>query len=1018
MLTKEYSRKIECFIANIPKRIYKPVGEFGFEGFFTYDRLTLDEAKTQERHKLEPGTNWGVKYQYGWFFSEIVIPEDCKGKKIVFSAKPGECVVFVNGDIVGAFDKEHSHITLTECAVGGEHYDIAMEVYAGHCGLDNSLLLERAKPIFSPADTEEFKENVPQRTISNGNFGILHDEIFMLWMDIKVLYELSSKLDSNSLRKANIDKALTQMCDAVNIELPIDEFLTSVKKGRQILKSQLDCVNGSTAPKVYAIGHAHLDLEWLWTRNETRRKIARTLGNQLRLIAEYPNYKYIQSQPWLLEVVKNEYPRLFEEIKKAVKSGNIVVEGGTWVEPDTNIPSGESLIRQFIFGKKFIRDEFDKESEIFWLPDSFGMTGSLPQIMKGCGIKYFMNAKLIWQYNGGDPVPHHNFVWQGIDGSEILSAYSMGYGSALDVGGISYAWNSNSEKAEVPAVLVPFGHSDGGGGATRIHLEYLKREANLEGMPCVIPESPNNFFKYLENNCEINARYVGELYYAAHRGSYTSRGIIKKLNRQSEFALRDAEMWSALLGNNTKSDTDRLWKTLLFNQFHDILPGTSIIEVCRIVEKELTDVIANANQIADASFAKICSADNEYITVFNSLASDRSAYITLPDGYTSADSCETQTTADKVIAKVDLPACGFKSFRLGKETNNGSENLIGDNSLVLENRFIRAEFNEEGELISLVDKETETEYLHSPSNVFRMYQNMPTFYDAWDIDSFYKKVEVELDTKPEIRVEYRGKLESCITIKKQLNNSLVMQRVILREYSKRLDFITEIDWNEIHKILKVDFNTNIHTDEMISEIQHGYVKRPTHKTRVYDEDRFEVCNHKWSALCEGNRGAAILNNCKYGISAERGTMSLTLLTSPMRPTKDGDHGIHKFTYSFMPFSENIADSSVQYEAYDLNCPVKTAPGYADTKSLIGLSEKNIILDTVKFAEDGSGDIVVRMFESTNSRTNCKFSFGFDIKSACLTNMIETTRSDVEVENNAISLTFNPFEVITLRLSIE
>lgn len=803
-LKMEYKRKIEYYIQNIPKRMYKPVGEFGFEGFFTYDRLSLEDAKKHERHILPKGLEWGKKWEYGWFFAQIEIPKECSGKKIVFAAKQGESVVFVNGKVVGAFDKEHTHITLTHSAKGGELFEIAMEAYAGHSEeYENIMARDKVTLVLSEDDRKEFSDNINQRKVIDGTFGIFHEEVFQLWMDIKTLYDLRNNLDDNSLRKAKIDKALMKMCDAVNIELSIDEFICAVNKGREILNPELECKNGSTAPIIYAIGHSHLDLQWLWTTNETRRKAARTLGNQLKLIEEYPEYKYIQSQPWILETVKNEYPDLYEEVKKAVKTGNIVVEGGMYVESDTNILSGESLIRQFIFGKRFIKEEFGTESEIFWLPDSFGMTASLPQIMKGCGIKYFMNAKVTWQYNGGDEVPYSNFWWQGIDGSEILTNLTQEYATEMVPSKVFEKWEMNKEKADVPVVLLMYGHGDGGGGATRIHFEHLKRERDLEGMPKVIPESPNKFFEAMERDCEVNERYVGELYYSAHRGTYTTQAKTKKFNRQSEFALRDAELWSALLNKNTKPETDLLWKTTLFNQFHDIIPGTSLTEVHKQTEKDLTGVIDKSREIVDSACIGIVDNNNDYITVFNSLSWERKAVIEVPKGYTSIEGGKTQKIGDKVVAQVCVPACGYKSFKLGKAPIVDS---TADNDFILENNLIRAEFNEFGELVSVRDKESGIEFLSKSSNVFRMYQDMSMLFDAWDIDSFYENQEVELEKSAEVFVEYKGELESAIIVKRKINNSSITQRAILRKDSKRIDFETEVDWNEIHKLLKSFIN--------------------------------------------------------------------------------------------------------------------------------------------------------------------------------------------------------------------
>lgn len=1012
MAFEEYKRKIEYFIKNIPQRMYIPISELIFEGFFTYERLGLKEAKERERMIFPIGLNWGKKWEYGWFFTEIIVPKEGEGKRIEFSARQGESVVFVNGKLCGAFDKEHTRITLTHSGRIGEKFEIAMEVYAGHDGLENTLDQEHVRYVIPERNVEPFPDYINQKTIKKSTVGIFYDEVFQFWMDIKTLYDLSGNLDENSLRKARIDKALQKMCDCVDIESPFDEFLDAVKRGREILNPILKCRNGDSAPTLYAIGHSHLDLEWLWTKEETRRKIARTIGNQLMLIREYKDYKYVQSQPWLLEILKCEYADLYQELKRAVKEGNIIIEGGMWVESDVNIPCGESLIRQFLFGKKFIKDEFGLESEILWLPDIFGVSPALPQIMKGCGIQYFMNAKIPWQYNGGDKIPHSNFMWQGIDGSMVLTNLTQDYATELTPSKVIEKWNMNQEKADVPIQLLPYGHGDGGGGATRIHLEYLKRENNLEGMPKVISKSPNLFFETLAHRCEINERYVGELYYTAHRGTYTAQAKTKKLNRQSEFALREVELWSAFFQYQTKEEVDEQWKTVLFHQFHDILPGTAIDEVYVQAEKAYNEVLAKTKVMTTNICREAVKEKQGYITVFNSLSWDRKVCITLPEGYTSIENGETQNVGTKTLAMVDVPACGFCSYQLGKKLlpvgKKGKE-------YVLENDLIRVEFNQNGEMICAYDKEKKMEYLAKPSNVFRMYQDMPTVFDAWDIDSFYEKTEIKLSEKAEMQIEYQGDIMSSLLISKKILNSSLRQRVILRKYSKKIEFETEIDWNETHKLLKVDFNTNINTEELISEIQYGYVKRPNHRTRPYDADRFEVCQHKWSALCEGKRGIAILNDSKYGVSAEQGKISLTLLTASVKPAFYADKGKQIFTYAFFPFSESLADSDVIREAYALHCPAIVQKGYCSANSFLRVSERNIIVDTVKMAEDGSGDIIVRLYECQNTYTSCILNFGISVKVVYKTDMLEQNLTQIAVKSGGMTLNFKSFEIITLRV---
>lgn len=1025
MLNQEYTRKIRRFMEVIPRRMYQPDKEqILFEGFVTKERLSLEEALAREKKTFSIGDRWGKKWEYGWFFTTITIPENLKGQQVVFKTELGEGLVFLNHQAYGSLDREHDMITLTECAKGGEILEVAMEIYAGHAGLDGichtTNVLPCSTAVIPEEHLQEFAEDTEQKTVRAGEIGVFLELVFQFWMDMRTLYELRGHFDHTSWRQAQLDKCLQQVCDMVDVEAELPEFIAMTKKARNVMKPQLACKNGSSAPTMYAVGNSHLDLEWMWTKEETRRKAARTLSNQIRLLEKYDDYLYMHSQPWLLEIVKMEYPSLYEEIKEWIGKGRIIVEGGMWVEADTNLPTGESLIRQFLFGKRFLKEEFDVESEILWLPDVFGLSGVLPQLMKGCNVKYLLHAKLPFQYDGGDAFPYNTFVWKGMDGTEVLTHVTHDYASGSSPDCVFDKWNQNAERADVPAKLFLYGHGDGGGGATRIHQEFIQREKDLEGMPKVKMASPKEFFHFVEENCEVHDRYCGELYYAAHRGTYTSQAKTKRLGRKSEAALREAEMWSALSGGSVSivQELKPLWQEVLFNHFHDVIPGSSMTEVYTRAEESFAKVIAEAEQITARACTDMTEQTPDTMTVFHSLSWKRKELVALPDGYSRAYDSEgrdlvTQTACGRTWAMLDAPSCGANSYRLQK--GEAIEEPLQDKGWYLENNLICARFDEQGELVSVTEKKTGMEYLKDRSNCFRIYQDAPTFFDAWDIDSFYEKLEVTKVSDVCIEVESRGVLFSSLLIRKRINHSEIRQRVMLRWDSRRIDFETEVDWQETHRLLKVDFVTSIHTDELLSEVQFGHVKRPTHRNRQHDADRFEVWQHKWSALAEANRGVAILNDCKYGISAEGGKMSLTLLKSAAAPALHADKGTHRFTYSMMPYIGTFFESDVIREAYELNMPVHTVMGSVTTGSLLEVSEGNIILETVKYAEDESGDMILRLYESQNNQTNCKLRFGFDVKGVYITDMLENNICQKEVCNGEVSLQLKAFEILTLRL---
>ena len=413
--------------------------------------------------------------------------------------------------------------------------------------------------------------------------------------------------------------------------------LRDYRAAREALRPLLCAHNGSTAPRMIAIGNAHLDLAWLWPLQETRRKTARTFAAQLRLLARYPEYVYLQSQPAAYEMCRDSYPALYEKIRRAVAQGRWIAEGAMYVEPDTNMASGEALVRQLVIGKRFYREAFGVESRLLWLPDTFGYTAALPQLLKGCHVDYLVTQKIFWSYNDGDRFPYHYFRWRGMDGSEVTSFLPTSYTYRTDPAELCKVWRSRVQTRDLSDFLIPFGYGDGGGGPCRDHVEYALRERDLEGMPKVRMASPVGFFDELEASGGPANTWEGELYFNAHRGTYTSQASIKRNNRLSEFALREAELWCALAtaqhgGLYPAQTLDRLWKVLLLNQFHDILPGSSIARVYEEANAAHESLQAEAATLAKNARALLTPAP-EGVTVFNSLGFDREAVVALPEGF-------------------------------------------------------------------------------------------------------------------------------------------------------------------------------------------------------------------------------------------------------------------------------------------------------------------------------------------------------------------------------------------------
>ncbi|MBN2712597.1 MAG: alpha-mannosidase, partial [Planctomycetes bacterium] len=552
MLTPVWKRRIEHWRRVMCELFYTELGEIKMEGFVTDEQLTADEAAKKKYFKpFKAGDMWGAKWQYAWFRGKAKLPAEAKGERIVARCNVGaECAIYLGteatgaaygfGLSVGASDRCHKEILVSKKGTPGAGFGIMIEGYGGHgptpCG--NGPVPHGVESVPEPP--------AKQRTMGTSTFGIWHEDLYQTYMDFTTLWHVRNNIDKESLRVSKIDDALKEFTNIVDLELPMPELLKAAKKGKALLKPLLDCKNGSTAPVMYAFGHSHIDVAWLWPLRETESKCTRTFSTQLSLMEEYPEFKFLQSQPHLFWMVKCKYPKLYERVKAAVKKGQIVPEGGMWVEADTNVTGGESLIRQFIHGKRFFKEEFGINSEMMWLPDVFGYSGSMPQIMVGCGIKYFSTQKIFWTYSGGPVFPYNTFWWEGIDGTRILAHFHNDYNSEISPDKVIERWNERVQKDGIDARLFPFGYGDGGGGPQRNHLEFIRRQKDLEGVPRVKMCNPIEFFKYEDKRKETLPSYAGELYFQEHRGTYTTQCKTKLGNRRSEFGLREAEMWGSV----------------------------------------------------------------------------------------------------------------------------------------------------------------------------------------------------------------------------------------------------------------------------------------------------------------------------------------------------------------------------------------------------------------------------------------------------------------------------------------
>jgi alpha-mannosidase len=1032
VLAEERQQRIKIWMEELGHHMFEKLCDVQFSGFMTKERLSFKEAMEQEYTPMSQGTPWGAKWEYGWFIAEVILPKEAEGKRIFLHPEVGgEMLLWVNGKAAGSRDLKHDGITLTRCGKAGERFQIVAESYAGH-----GPRLENGGPC--PLGRTAVPEP-PACQVKVGaiDIGIWNEEAFQLSMDVFTLFQLYEGLDAKSLRAIKIKEGLFQFTQIVDFELEKDALNQTILKARELLKPLLACKNGSTAPEYTIFGQSHLDLAWLWPWEETKRKCARTISTQIALLEEYEEYKFLLCEPPIMETIQELYPELYERLLEKVKEGAFIPEGGMYVEPDTNLVSGESLIRQCLYGRRWFREELDTETLMVWIPDCFGFSGQLPQIMKGCGIKYFATQKMARALKGCDVFPYNIFWWEGIDGSRILAHFFKKNNARLDPQDMIRRWEEDRVQQEnIDTFVFPFGFGDGGGGPTREMVEVARRVKDLEGVPRARMESPVKFFERLEEKGTVNEVYQGELYLPWHRGTYTSQAKLKKQNRRAEIGLREAEVWSSLScfigkGKDRREELEVLWKKLLFNQFHDILPGTSITRVNEDAKQAFKDLIQSAGELSREAQEGLSESGKDGFSVFNSLSWEREELVVFPyeegKGYKkNGKRLAVQRLGAEVLIPVKVPSFGYAGVEV---TEDQEEEFLPDSictiryeadSYVLENQYVTVVVDCHGEVISFVEKETKIDYVNGACNRLCMYQDINIDYDAWEMSSFYKEQSVDLTGPVTIRVAENGPLMASLEVRRMLHNSPMIQRIELTYNSRRLDFVTEIDWKETHKLLKAAFPVNIRTSEAIEEIQFGYVKRPTHQNRRSDADRFEVCNHRYTALWEPGRTAAVLNDCKYGISTSGNSMELTLLKSPVWPDMYADKEKHRFTYSFYAIGRDFTESGVIREGIQLNHQLSLCNFLSGDRQFFTLSADNVILETVKMAEDGSGHMVLRLYESQGRHGNCVLNADFGIREAYETTMEECLEGGQRIpvkedqRQSQMFLEFEPFEIKTIR----
>ncbi len=973
------------------------------------------------------GSGWHGGYDdVAWFSCECDVPVCSQGEKLYFNMNfGGETIIRFDGEIIGSVSSKlhngwvcRENIPLPE-KYGGKH--IKIEAESGICcgGFCDDAMAGAKETYYDAVSSGILRVNK-----------LCEDYYYK----VRTLFD-SVELIYDKVIAERIYRAVDESVHVLRFDFTREDFLDSVKPAFDVLNKHLGELPDYHPGKVIMCGHSHIDVAWLWTVKESERKAVRTFANTLELMDEYPEYKFAQSQAVLYDMVKKYAPDIFSRIKEKVKSGQWEVMGNAWVEADTNIASGESLIRQLLYGREFFVREFGIDSDTYWLPDCFGFTWALPQIIKKSGMKNFITAKLC--ANDTNAFPHSMFKWRSHSGDDVTAYFTrVSYQGEYDVGRVFECRNGNKQSSIADISFGMFGYGDGGSGSTTDMLERAEALKNIPGVPETVNSSAHEFFEEIGKKADEFPVYDGELYFENHRGTFTSQAFVKKNNRRGEFALRNAEILSSAAELMGKSDYDgaeleRLWKILLVNQFHDILPGSSIHEVYENAREDYAELNGGLEKLINEKLNVLFSErDPEAFTVANYLNVPYTGEvkIKLPEGYNSVEYADEQIPCVKLSDKTgdyisfvaeNIPSLSGRTYRFSKSEHPTQPCVKAEKNL-LENNILRVEFDNNGEMTSVFDKENDREVLAAVGNTLCIYQDKPIHESAWNLEFDYRMTPYPLKTAESVEVVRNDSVAGELKILRKFNKSTVTQYISLKKDSRQIDFRTAVDWHEREKVLKVNFPVGVRSCSSTSEIAHGSIQRPTHYNTSYDLAKFETCMHKWVDLSESGYGVSVLNDCKYGFSVHENNIDITLMRAPICPDPTGDIGYNEFTYSLVPHTGTWQEAGISELAYALNNPpavVYSAVGSHDGERLISVKRKGVVLDAFKKAQNDDG-YILRVFEAYSSRGKCEIDFCKAIESVTECNLMEKDSEALSHCEKSFVFDIKPNEVKTFRIKFK
>lgn len=986
-----------------------------------------------EWRPLPFGEPWAGPMEMHTIRAGLAVPSGWTGKlvaTIVLGSYLGrsspEGLVRLNGRAIQGVDRFHHDVLLDGLLAPGDSGELTIEAFS-------------SRP--------EVKQSLARLELA-----LIDVEAEALYHDVRVLVDAVAVLPPESLERIELLRALEAAYRALDLRHPMtDEYLCSVARAREILRTDAFGRAGGPEPRITSAGHAHLDLAWLWPVSQTRRKGLRTFSTALRQMERYPQYHFAASQPALYQMVKEDDPELFERVVQRMGEGRWEAVAATWVEMDCNLPGGESLVRQFLFGKQFCREELGVDPTVLFLPDVFGYSAALPQIMADCGVPGFMTTKISWnEYNR---IPYDTFRWEGIDGTQVLthmvtaadlpgdsaspgSPQQFTYNGTYRPDQILANWDAYQQKSINEEILYLFGYGDGGGGPSIDMQEAALRLSHLPGFPRVEQGSVQEFFGRVRERVwddPLLPRWVGELYLEYHRGTYTSQAWLKRANRMNELLYREAELWSSVAGAlvdpvamaGRQAILNGGWTSLLFNQFHDILPGSSIHEVYEDARRDHAEITRIGNEVRNGAIQEIASA----------VASDGGLLVFNPAPFPREDPVEVQIDASELadfegdVQRVTDGHClvATSAPPLGYEvTRGGTRGAAGDLRIernLLENSFFRVELADDGTITSLMDKRVGREVIAAGERGNRLiaFEDRPRHWDAWELQLNYNEKPYPVDDVASWEIVEEGPLRGGVKIVRRYQRSVISQHIFLYRDVPRIDFRTTVDWHERQTLLKVAFPVNVHSARATYDIQWGNVERPTHWNTSWDWARFETCAHKWVDLSEGDYGVSLLNDCKYGHDIRGNVMRLSLLKSPVSPDPEADQGMHAFSYALLPHLGDWRTGQTVRHAYLFNMPASaqlvqprsdgTAP---ESFSFARCERPGCVLETVKPAENGDG-LIVRGYDAHNTRGGAEIAFGLEVDSAESVSMLEETRGGAEVVADRLQVPVRPYGIWTYRI---